>query len=126
MENVPQSAKHVACDFFLDVELLCIVRDEAVFDFGEEVRVVRLDNCAAQVGEFGRLALFHTQHGERWQFRPYRSSTWRRVPELDTPSSWTWRCIKTGEFTTTAIGTLPSHQPTTHLPPEDENDGLPF
>jgi hypothetical protein len=126
MENIPQSAKHVACDFFLDVELLCIVRDEAVFDFGEEVRVIRLNNTDAQIGEFGRLALFHTQDGEHWQFRPYRSVSWRRMPELDTQSSWTWRCIKTGEFTTTAIGTLPGDKPTVHLPPGDENTGLPF
>lgn len=125
MENIPQSAKHVACDFFLDVELLCVVRDEAVFDFGEEIRVITLDNSEAQIGEFGRLALFHTQHGDRWQFRPYRSGSWRRVPDLDTPSSWTWRCIKTGDFTTTAIGVVPSRTPTALLPPEEEND-FPF
>lgn len=125
MENIPQSAKHVACDFFLDVELLCVVRDEAVFDFGEEIRVITLDNSEAQIGEFGRLALFHTQHGDRWQFRPYRSGSWRRVPELDTPSSWTWRCIKTGDFTTTGIGVVPSCTPTALLPPEEEND-FPF
>lgn len=126
MENIPQSTKHVACDFFLDVELLCIVRDEAVFDFGEEVRVIRLDNTEVQVGEVGRLALFHTRLGERWQFRPYLSGSWRRVPELDTPSSWTWRCIKTGEFTATAIGTLPSHKPTAYLAQEGGNNGFPF
>ncbi|RAS32060.1 hypothetical protein [Paraburkholderia bryophila] len=126
MENIPGSAKHVACDFFLDVQLLCIVRDEAVFDFGEEIRVFKLDNSEAQVGQFGRLALFHTRHGERWQFRPYRSGSWRRVPELDTPSSWVWRCIKTGDLITTAIGVVPNHTPTAHLPPEDENDGFPF
>lgn len=98
----------------------------ALFDFGEEVRVVWLDNSEAQVGEVGRLALFHTGHGERWQFRPYQSGTWRRVPELDTPSSWTWCCIKTGDLTNRAIGILPSHKPTTHFPLEDENTGLPF
>lgn len=64
MENIPRSAKHVACDFFLDVELLCIVRDEAVFDFGEEVRVIRLESSEVQVGEVGCLALFHTGHGD--------------------------------------------------------------
>jgi hypothetical protein len=126
MENIHESAKHVACDFFLDVELLCVVRDEAVFDFGEELRVIKLENCQAQVGEFGRLALFHTPHGEQWQFRRYQSDTWRRVPELDTPSSWVWRCIKTGDFTATAIGVVPSHTPTAHLPPEAENNGFPF
>jgi hypothetical protein len=126
MDNIPQSSKHVACDFFLDVELLCVVRDEAVFDFGEETRVIKLDNSEAQVGEFGRLALFHTQHGERWQFRPYRSGSWRRMPELDTTSSWTWRCAKTGEFTAAEIGVVPNHKPTTHLSPEDENNGFPF
>ncbi|NMV37891.1 hypothetical protein [Ralstonia insidiosa] len=126
MENASESAKHVTCEFFLDVELLCIVRDQAVFDFGEEVRIIKLHNCEAQAGEVGRLALFHTRHGERWQFRPYRLSNWRRVPNLDTPSCWTWRCIRTGEVTTTAIGTLPSHTLTAHLPSEDELDGLPF
>lgn len=35
MENIPESPKHVAGNFVLDVELLCIVRDEPVFDFGE-------------------------------------------------------------------------------------------
>lgn len=122
MENIPQSSKHVACDFFLDVELLCVVRDKAVFDFGEEVRVVQLDNSEAQVGEFGRLALFHTQHGERWQFRPYKSNSWRRVPDLDTPSSWAWRCMKTGELTITAVGSVPNHAPTVLPPPEAESD----
>ncbi|WP_322019322.1 hypothetical protein [Paraburkholderia tropica] len=126
MENIPESPKHIACDFFLDVELLCIVRDEAVFDFGEQIRVVRLENTAVQVGEVGRLVLFHTAHGQRWQFRPYRSNSWRRVPELDTPSSWTWRCIKTGEFIATAIGTLPSDKPFVHLPPADEDIGFSF
>ncbi|MCT7325021.1 hypothetical protein [Ralstonia mojiangensis] len=124
MENVPESAKHVACEFFLDVELLCLVRNQAVFDFGEEVRIIKLDNSEVQAGEVGRLALFHTRHGERWQFRPYQSGNWRRVPDLDTPSRWTWRCIRTGEVTTTAIGTLPSHAPTAHPPSEDEHDGL--
>lgn len=125
MENIPQSAKSIACDFFLDVELLCIVRDEAVFDFGEQVRVVRLDSNTAQVGEVGRLALFHTQHGERWQFRPYKSNSWRRVPDLDTPSCWAWRCVKTGGLTITAVGSVPNHASTAPRPPEAEND-FPF
>lgn len=126
MENVPESAKHVACEFFLDVELLCLVRNQAVFDFGEEVRIIKLDNSEVQVGEVGRLALFHTRHGERWQFRPYRPGNWRRLPDLDTPSCWTWRCIRTGEVTTTAIGALPSHTLAADLPSEDQRDGLPF
>lgn len=126
MENIPESAKHIACDFFLDVELLCVVRDEAVFDFGDEVHVIKLGNGQAQVGEFGRLALFHTAHSEQWQFRPYQSVSWRRAPELDSPSNWVWRCIRTGEFAITAIGTLPTHQPTAHLPVEDVRNEFPF
>ena len=125
MENIPQSAKHITCDFFLDVELLCVVRDAAVFDFGDEIRVIWWDNNEATAGDVGRLALFHTEHGERWQFRPYRSKTWRRVPDLDAPFGWAWRCIQTGELTTTAIGAVPNHTPTALLPREEEND-FPF
>lgn len=125
MENVPQSPIHVTGDFFLDAELVCVIRNQAVVDCGDEVRLIQLDNCDVQAGTVGRLVVFYTVHGERWQFRPYREQDWRRVPSLDTPSSWAWRCVRTGELTNTAIGSLPAHGPTASHRPDDEGD-LPF
>lgn len=125
MENIPESAKHVTCDFFLDAVLACVVRDLAAVDCVDEVRLVRLDSNDAPVGTVGRLVVFYTPHGERWQFRPYRFQSWRRMPSLDTPSNWAWRCIETGELTTTAIGCLPGHAPAA-LPRVNNEDDQPF
>ena len=125
MENIPQTAKHIACDFFLDAKLVYATSNQTVFDCDDEVLIIRSDGCEAPVGSVGRLVVFHTQYGEQWQFRPYRFPTWRRVPDLDTPSSWAWRCLETGELITTAIGTVPGRGPGTPLSPDDA-DHLPF
>lgn len=111
MENIPQTGKHVACDFFLDAKLVYVARDQAVFDCNDKLLIIGLGSNEASVGSVGRLVVFHGWHGEQWQFRPYRFPTWRRVPDLDTPSSWAWRCTETGELTTTTIGTVPGHAP---------------
>lgn len=125
MENVPQSPIHVACDYFLDAVLACVVRDQATIDCINEVRLVRLDNNEAPVGTVGRLVVFYTPHGEHWQFRPYRHQSWRRMPDLDTASNWAWRCVETGELTTTMIGSIPANAPTTS-PQSDDVGDLPF
>lgn len=125
MENIPQSPRHVSCDFFLDAELVCTRRNQTVFDFNDELQLVQLDSNEALVGTVGRLAVFYTPFGERWQFRPYRFQTWRRMPGLDTALSWTWRCIETGELTTTPIGSVPSYAPTA-LPRSGDVDDLQF
>jgi len=125
MDNIPQSPIHVTCDFFLDAVLISVVRDQATIDCGDEARLVRLEKNEASVGTVGRLVVFYTPHGERWQFRPYRHQSWRRMPGLDTASTWAWRCIETGELTTTMIGSIPGHAPTA-LPQADDADDLPF
>jgi hypothetical protein len=125
MHNIPQTSILVTCDFFLDALLVSVVRDQATIDCGDEARLVRLDRNEASVGMVGRLVVIYTPHGERWQFLPYKYQSWRRIPDLDTASTWGWRCKETGEWTKTVIGTVPDHAPTA-LSRADDADDLPL